>query len=222
MAIWAEASREAMFKRVDGGFIFRVGGLVPHHYLVTEAQKVEIQRIMRTQFRPTPKGILLFVLLLVGIVFLIVVGLSVSRLVFGLQQQPYRSVILAILILSPGVIGVICGPVIGRSTLKRLGPVLEGAQHTNQKITWRDRNETYARMSPMSALLGAAVGSAVLFTISIFAVIATFFSSHFPTYLIDPSERDLYLTDLILFAPIAAFFFYLAILKSRLERLPRR
>jgi hypothetical protein len=77
-------------------------------------------------------------------------------------------------------------------------------------------------MSPMSALLGAAVGSAVLFTVSIFAVIATFFSSHFPTYLIDPSERDLYLLDLILFAPIAAFFFYLAILKSRLERLPRR
>ena len=215
MAIWAEASREAMFKRVDGGFIFRVGGLIPHHYLVTEAQKAEIQRIMRTQFCPTPKGILLFVLLLVGIFFLIVVGLSVSRLVFG---QPYRSVILAILILSPGVINLICGPVIRRSTLKRLGPVLEGAQHTKQKITWRDRNETYARMSPMSALLGVAVGSAVLFTVSIFAVIATFFSSHFPTYLIDPSERDLYLLDLILFAPIAGFFFYLAILKLSLRR----
>jgi hypothetical protein len=27
-----------MFKRVDGAFIFRVNGLVPRHYLVTEAQ----------------------------------------------------------------------------------------------------------------------------------------------------------------------------------------
>jgi hypothetical protein len=34
----------AMFKRVEGGFVFRWRA---HHYLLTEAQKAEIQRLMR-------------------------------------------------------------------------------------------------------------------------------------------------------------------------------
>jgi hypothetical protein len=29
-----------MFKRVEGGFIFRAPGLFPRHYVVTEVQKV--------------------------------------------------------------------------------------------------------------------------------------------------------------------------------------
>ena len=49
MASWAEASREAMFKRVEGGFLFGAGGFA-HQYLVTEAQKAEIQRLSCSAF----------------------------------------------------------------------------------------------------------------------------------------------------------------------------
>ena len=70
---WQEAQREALFKRVEGGFIFRVPGLFPRHYLVTEAQKAEIQSLMRTSSPPAPKrNFLIIILALIGIVLLAV------------------------------------------------------------------------------------------------------------------------------------------------------
>src|SRR6266852_4119695 len=144
MAGWAEARTEAMFKRVEGGFIFRWGGLAPHYYLVTEAQKAEIQRLMRTPVWRRR----------------------------GLQIR------------------------------QRIEQALEGARRTEQKITWRDRNETFARMLPMSGLFGTAVASALLFILFIFVV---------PWNAI-----------LGLLAVFVVYFFYLVILKLRLERPPKR
>jgi hypothetical protein len=48
-ASWGDAYREAMFKQVNGDFVFRAPGLVPRHYLVSMTQKAEIQRLSRAR-----------------------------------------------------------------------------------------------------------------------------------------------------------------------------
>jgi hypothetical protein len=166
---WAEARREAMFKRVEGGFIFRVPGLVPRHYMVTEAQKSEIYRLMRTQ--------------------------SFTWLA-------------------------------RRRSKKRIGLVLEGARHTEQRITLRERNETYARLLPLSKLLAAGVAGALL---------SAFFASQLFNFygqlqltrvcygrlclsLVSPMNPPaLAWVSLVVFSLLAVRFFYLAILKLSLE-----
>jgi cytochrome bd-type quinol oxidase subunit 2 len=205
MVGWVEARTEAMFKRVEGGFIFGVGG---SYYLVTEAQKAEIQRLMRTQSR---HSILLIVLLIVCGALLVVGvgGLTVGRLFFG---QPDRWVDLMILLVSSSLwVGLLIVNLINltsaRGSQKRLGPVLEGARHTDQKITWRDPIETYARMLPMSLLFGGAVASVLLFI------------------LIAASSRRVNASPasaLGFLALLVVVFSYLAILKLRLERLRKR
>jgi hypothetical protein len=215
MASWAEASREAMFKRVEGGFLFGAGGFA-HQYLVTEAKKAEIQRLM---WHPTPKRILLFVLpvlLILGMSLLVVTtlcgycdspnrGLSVGRLVFGVHQQyPLVRLIVLLTFLSFLICGCVFrvfGIINARPVHKRITSVLEGARHTEQQITWRDPIETYARMLPMSALFGAAGASALLFILFLFLELDA------------PSGMS---------APLVVLFLYLAILKLRLERLPER
>jgi hypothetical protein len=159
---WAEARREAMFKRVEGGFIFRVPSLVPRHYMVTEAQKSEICRLMRTQFF-TPK--------------------------------------------------------------KRIGLVLEGARHTEQRITLRERNETYARLLPLSKLLAAGVAGALVSAFSA-SQLFNFYGQLQLTKvcygrlclsLVSPMNPPaLAWFSLVLFALLAVRFFYLAILKLSL------
>ena len=215
MASWAEAWREAMFKRVEGGFLFGAGGFA-HQYLVTEAQKAEIQRLM---WRPMPKRILLFVLLvllILGMSLLVVTtlcghcespngGLSVGRLVFGVHQQyPLVRLIVFLTFLSFLIcrcVFLVFGIINARSAYKRIRSVLEGARHTEQQITWRDRTETYARMLPMSAPFGAAGASALLFILFLFLELDV------------PSGMS---------APLVVLFLYLAILKLWLERLPKR
>jgi hypothetical protein len=89
------------------------------------------------------------------------------------------------------------GFVLRRSTRKRIEQILEGARHTEQKITWRELSEARARMWPTPVLFGAAVASTLLFI---------FFISAPPIGAV--------LGFLLVMVP---FFFYLAILKLRLE-----
>ena len=121
---WAEARREAMFKRVEGGFIFRVPrvpGLVPRHYMVTEAQKSEIFRLMRPP--TTRKSFLLLVLF--GIAIFLVVVVVLSNVPHpSMDRSMDRATIVFIIV---GLNWV----VMRRSAQKRIGPVLEGARHTH-------------------------------------------------------------------------------------------
>jgi hypothetical protein len=212
---WAEAGREAMFKRVEGGFIFRVPrvpGLVPRHYMVTEAQKSEICRLMRPQF--TPKSILLLVLFGIGI-FLVVVVLVLEVLwmrASGNNRPIHQGDVQWIVFILVGLNWV----VMRRSAQKRIGPVLEGARHTEQRITLRERNETYARLLPLPKLLAAGVAC---------ALVAAFFASVLFNLCygrlcfgspMNPTEWLMVWFSLALFALLAVRLFYLAILKLSL------
>jgi hypothetical protein len=210
---WAEAGREAMFKRVEGSFIFRVPrvpGLVPRHYMVTEAQKSEIYRLMRTQF--TPKSLLLLVLFGIGIGLVVVVLSNVLEVLWmranGNDLRIHQWIGFIIL----GLIWV----VMKRSAQKRIGPVLEGARHTEQRITLRERNETYARLLPLPKLLAAGVAC---------ALVPAFFASQLFNLCygrlcfgspMNPTEWLMVWFSLVLFALLAVRFFYLAILKLSL------
>jgi hypothetical protein len=205
---WAEAGREAMFKRVEGGFIFRVPrvpGLVPRHYMVTEAQKSEIFRLMRPP--TTRKSFLLLVLFGIAIFLVVVVLSNVPHP--SMDRSMDRATIVFIIV---GLNWV----VMRRSAQKRIGPVLEGARHTEQRITLRERNETYARLLPLPKLLAAGVPC---------ALVAAFFASVLFNLCygrlcfgspMNPTEWLMVWFSLVLFALLAVRFFYLAILKLSL------
>jgi hypothetical protein len=47
MGKWNDALKEAQFKRVQDGFIFKRPAWRPRYYLVSEAQKAAIQKLLR-------------------------------------------------------------------------------------------------------------------------------------------------------------------------------
>jgi hypothetical protein len=214
MATWAEVKLEAMFKRVEGGLIFRVPGLFPRFYLVTEAQKAEIiHSLMHPQSRPTPKRILFFVFLFIAaviILFLLAVLLAVLLEVTDVGLTfPFVSLYFALIImLTRGVLMTRSAPI---------GRVLAGARKTEQRITLREQNKTYARLLPLSKLLAAGVactlGSA-LFGMLAFGV--TLGPLHFgnPQH---PHQLELMAGfPLVVFALLAVRFLFLAVLKLSL------
>jgi hypothetical protein len=132
MATWNEALREAEFKRVTDGFVFNGPS---GRYLVSEAQKAEIQSVMRPPHRW---------FLAAGIIW---IGLGLYYLV---AQNP---------IAADANIGLgICWLVGFTDMRPRLDPsdiepILAGACSTERRITWRERNEITARMLPTWAPL---------------------------------------------------------------------
>ena len=161
---WQEAQRQALFKRVEGGFIFRVPGFFPRHYMVTEAQKDEINRLMRTPSPPAPKrNVLIIILAIIGFVllaFLLDVALQFpEQWANGTDRSNSWFALICFYFTL-----VIAGPirVVRMTRSAQIGRVLEAARQTEQRITLRDWNETYARLLPLSALL--AVG--VIFTLT--------------------------------------------------------
>jgi hypothetical protein len=204
-----EAQWEALFKRVEDGFIFRVPGLFPRHYLVTAAQKAKIIYSLMH-----PKLIILFI--------------------FGIGLF-FLAVLLAVLLAVPlgdGNVGATI-PVIGlyvalisvpirfvRATRSRqIGRVLEGARQTEQRITLRDRNKTYARLLPLSMLLAAGVGCALGSALNVMiATQASVASLQFGDPQHQLTNQVVGLFGLVPFALLAVCFFYLAFLKLSLGR----
>ena len=216
MATWAKAKLEAMFKRVEGGFIFRVPGLFPRLYLVTEAQKAEIiHSLMHPQSRPTPKRIFLFLFLFILAVislFLLAVLLAVLLGVTDVGLTfPFVSLYFALIVMF--IRGV------GMTRIAPIARVLAEARHTEHRITLRERNKTYARLLPLSKLLAAGIactlGSA-LFAMFTFGV--TLGPLHFGNPLYAHQFQLMAGVTLVLFAFLAARFLFLAVLKLSLER----
>jgi hypothetical protein len=208
-----------MLKRVEGGFIFRVPGLFPRHYLVTEAQKAEIiHSLMHPQSRPTPKRIFLVIILVILAVvglFLLAVPLAVLLgganvgLIFALVALYFN----VIMLLIPGA---------GMTRTGQIARILGGARHTKQRITLRERNKTRARLLPLSKLLAAGVGCVLVSALFALFEILAFGVPLGSLHLNDPHHQ---LTDqlaglfgLVPFAILAVRWFYLAILKLSLGR----
>jgi hypothetical protein len=160
-----------MFKRVEDGFIFRAPGLFPRHYVVTEVQKAEIiHRGMRAPFLPgqrvplTPKRFLLSISLILGLLLLsllLEVALQVLWMWWNGSDQsnsreitPYWMMFIVIFLIVP-----IKDVVMTRTG--QIGRILEGARHTEQRITLRERNKIYALLLPLSTLLAAGVACAL-------------------------------------------------------------
>jgi hypothetical protein len=220
-ASWYEAQQEAMFKRVQGGVIFRAPGLFPRHYLVTEAQKAEIHSLMRTPVRPTLKRIFLSILAVIG--FLVLVILPVTLLAIALQllwerasgsnQSDSWTLISPLLFLSCYMYIIPRLAVMARSG--QIGRVLEGARQTEQRITLRDRSKAYARLVPLSTLLAAGVACALscaLFAIFAFGVPSVPQHQMVAWFFLVPFAL------LALLALLAVRCFYVAILKRSLGR----
>jgi hypothetical protein len=218
-----------MFKRVEGGFIFRAPGLFPRHYVVTEVQKAEIiQRGMRAPFssgpRPplTPKRLLLSFSLILGLLLLaLLLELALQVLWMwwnGSDQSNSREitpnwVILIVIFLIVPIKGVVM------TRTGQIGRILKGAHHTEQRITLRERNKIYALLLPLSTLLAAgvacALGCALLAMIAFGVTLGSLQFGHTPQNQLDQLESWFVLVAL---AFLAARYFYLAILKLALGR----
>jgi hypothetical protein len=199
MGKWNDALKESRFKRVQDGFIFKAPGFAPpfaprYYYLVSEAQKAEIQKLMRRS------GIVFFLFL----IFLIGQGLwqwSLGHRGNGLFAIGLGTWAILVSILTP--------PVVSENQLE---PILADARYTEQRITWRERNEILARMLPISVPLLSGVASlacALLSAlVSIGAVVAL-------------QRQYLWIFWIVLsclFLGMAARFFYLVILRFILAR----
>jgi hypothetical protein len=212
---WAEAQRQALFKRVEGGFIFRVPGLSPRHYLVAEAQKDEINRLMRAPSKAISKrNVLIIILAIIGIVLLAVLLDVAFQLLSQWANGTDRSHSWFALICFYFTL-IIAGPirVVTMARSAQIGRVLEAAHQTEQRITLRDRNETYARLLPLSKLFAAAVACAL--GCALFAILVTGFKAG--SFSLPPGP----LTGWLAVVPLALLtvrFFYLVFLKLSLAR----
>jgi len=186
MSILWEASREAMFKQVNGGFIFREPGLFAHHYFVTDAQKAAIKGLLQPG---KPFIVETFILAMVGPFALYV--LSLTQRAWGIWVGG--------LVGSLVVVGIFW-LVWRREISKKIAPALVGATYTAQRITWRERTETLARMLPISKAIGAGV-----------AFLAG--SVAFALFLVVPNDQAFW-PPVVVCAIAAGYCFYLAALKG--------
>jgi hypothetical protein len=226
---WADVQWEAMFKRVEGGFIFRTPGFFPRHFLVTEVQKAEIIREgMRApfwpgrRFPPKPKRFLLTLSLVLGLVVLaFALEIALQRLWTwgnGFDKPHSREitptwVILIIVFLVPPIQGAVM------TRTGQIGRILREAHRTEQRISLRERNKAYALLSPLSTLLTAgvapALGCAFFAMISFGVTLGPLQFGQNPQNQLDQIESWFVL---VLLAVFAVRFFYLAILKLALGK----
>jgi hypothetical protein len=172
--LWQAARLEAMFKRTEGEFLFRVPvsftlSLLPRHYLVTEAQKIELQSIMRSTAKPVQSSRFAELKIVAAIFLAAVVVVSFLLLCFALESAVESSLIrtfgsrlsdlsalifmlLFLCLYYAAVLGLLRFP-----RLKRIGRALEGARYTEERITRRERDITLVRSLPLSTLVGAAI-----------------------------------------------------------------
>ncbi|HEY6258839.1 MAG TPA: hypothetical protein VIY51_23935 [Xanthobacteraceae bacterium] len=206
MARWSAAQQQALFKRVEDGFIFREPGLVPHHYLVSERQKAEIEALMRAPVgRPTPRHILVFAAAGLGLGML-PVGLEVLWMWANGDRQLDQWVGLIALMILLGVFAIASG----RFRLHRIGPALAGARYTEQRITFRERNEVYARSRPLWMLIAAGVACALA---AAWVVMMLLGPGHVPAWPMNPPTRLVAWFDAIVMAALAVRLFRMALLK---------
>ena len=131
MATWNEALKEAKFKRITDGFVFDGPS---DRYLVSEAQKAEIQSVMRPPHRWFLAAGVIWIGL--GLYYLVArdpiadayIGLGICWLVGFTDMRP-------------------------RVDPSDIEPILAGVRSTEQCIGWRERNEIIARMLPTRAPL---------------------------------------------------------------------
>jgi len=227
---WDEARQAAMFKRVEDGFIFRAPGLFSRNYLVTEAQKVEIQRLMR---RPTENwrdshGVArsFWIMLLLLPIFCLVMVVVAVFLNVGLEflwrwangfsrSDPIDLSAVYPVLLFFALYLIVPGRLV-MTRFGQIGRILKEARHSRQRITLRDRNEAYARLWPLSKLLAAgvacALGCALCAMIAFGVTLGKFAFGH------NPQPRLAPWLCVILLALFAIRVFYLAILKLSLGR----
>jgi len=205
MGKWNDALKEAQFKRVQDGFIFKTPGFAPRYYLVSEAQKAAIQKLMRRS-----GNVNVFLGIFLGILW-IALGL-------GYWSGGYRGEVLSWVGLGINFMILQHLPPAAMVGKKQLGPVLAGARYTEQRITWRERDETFARMLPISValLLGVASLACALLSASIGAVIAL---QPYDLTIVPPVFLIVMSIGVGgLFLLMAARFFYLVILRFVLAR----
>jgi hypothetical protein len=114
-------------------FIFRVpGGLRPRHYLVTEAQKAEILKLMRALVQITPKRIHVILVTILGVIGIFLLTLAIQ---FALGAEQFSSVWFSAVAL---YILLFSNPVRLSAQVPRsaeIARVLEEARPTEQRIS---------------------------------------------------------------------------------------
>jgi hypothetical protein len=197
-----------MFKRTEGGFIFRAPGCVPHHYLVSEAQKADILKAMRPSMGP--KG------LLIGVSAALAIGagcVAIEALwtwANGYEKlDQWIGVVFLWLFLRIWIVAS------GRKFYDRIGTILLGARPTQLRVTWRDRHETNARLLPISFLLSAAIACGLIF---LWTENQVFDLGYLPTFPMNAPTRFMAWVSLVGYGIGATWFFYLAALKLMRKR----
>jgi hypothetical protein len=181
---WGEAHSEAMFKQVNGDFVFRAPGLLPRHYLVSVTQKAEILRLLR-------KGPRLDLWILGG-----VAGAILSAVIA--RSSPWPDLVNALALGGTQWISVLW------AISRRIRPALVGARSTEKRIALRERNETFSRLTPMSDMIGVAF----LFLLIFIGLVVV--SLIVPD---EKNLRLILWATSVVCAFVAGYYFYLAMLK---------
>jgi len=159
----AQQKLEVLFKATEGGYVFRapnpwVVGQAKH-YLVTEAQKAEIQNIM-----DVPAWV-------IGVFWLAFFALCFgggTLLLYVLSGNPEPTTVDIVIMMLSGITGALLPlPLIGYWQLHRLNPIIRTLHPTSERISLREmkaaRKATRAREYARNCMLsGFAFGVMML------------------------------------------------------------
>ena len=204
--------RPTMFKKVPGGYVFRAPnpwlfGAAPH-YLVSEAQKAELVKIL-TPLRPYQRRAVLVIVPTVGLL-LLVVAINGAMGPFFLAAPMLGVALCSALILATMVLAL---HMENRPMQRRLQPVLAGLTRTDERITNRELRDATENATSAKQSLLAGIG------LTIFGLVLA------NTFLRSDDRRDglyyLLALGLIFVAVLAAGAFAQAIRKAKKEQEPK-
>jgi hypothetical protein len=164
---WLAARREALFKKTDDGYVFKFGR---RYFLVDDSQKAEIQQLKSP---PWSAGAL------------VAPFVVVQMFTHGRPDDPLK-IDTALWIIVLVILSALLGPysrrlfykqqidqiLVGGSTTRSWAPPLL-PRHTEQRITWCDRNDTMATMVTKTSLALRGIASLVCAWLSISFLVYT-------------------------------------------------
>jgi hypothetical protein len=148
--------RPTMFKKVPDGYIFRAPnprllGATPH-YLVTEAQKAQLVKILT---RPNHRSAVLVIVPTLWLLVLVIAGNIAATRAFVLAAPMLTITVLGVLMVVTTMLAL---HIENRPMQRRLKPFLAGLARTDERITNRELrdaidNTTSVRRSLLSGIV---------------------------------------------------------------------
>jgi hypothetical protein len=163
----ASQIESVVFKKVADGYLYRAPGLwlfgAGRHYLVNEAQKADIARILKLKQanRPILTGVILGV-------FLVIVVMAWAYFGYHDREPGFADYFLLFVMLAGSILALL--QVFSWVQLYRLQPLLAHLPRSNERISFSELREAARKSQPVKDLISVGATLAFLCSVSMFNV----------------------------------------------------